>query len=146
MRYTKIAKANPFEGAPKINLASIFGASPNKPIILRIPVSGQRPITYGAEKLPNGLVLKDNILSGLIPTEGNYEIILTAENTLGKTEKKVTLEIKEGNILVTPLMGFSTWNAFGNAVTQKNVTDVADRFVELGLSEYGYSYINTDSG
>lgn len=42
MRFTKIAKAAPFEGAPRINLASVFGASPKKPLILRIPVIGER--------------------------------------------------------------------------------------------------------
>ena len=34
MRYTEIAISKPFEGAPKINLPDIFGASPNKPLIL----------------------------------------------------------------------------------------------------------------
>ena len=41
MRYTKIATAHPFEGAPRINHADVFGASPKKPIILRIPVTGE---------------------------------------------------------------------------------------------------------
>ena len=45
MRYTEIASAGPFEGAPKINLPSRYGASPGKPLLLRIPVIGQRPIT-----------------------------------------------------------------------------------------------------
>ena len=44
MRYTKIATAQPFSGTPKINIASVFGASPNKPFILRILVTGQRPV------------------------------------------------------------------------------------------------------
>ena len=32
MRHTSIAVAKPFEGAPKINLPSVYGASPKKPI------------------------------------------------------------------------------------------------------------------
>ena len=146
MDYIKIASANPFEGAPQINMASIIGASSNKPILFRIPVTGKRPIKYSAKNLPNGLFLKDNILSGVVNIEGNYEIILEAENSLGKASKKVTLEISEGNVLVTPLLGFTTWNAFASTVTQKNVEDIANRLVELGISEYGYSYVNTDSG
>ena len=55
MSYTKIAKATPFAGLPKINLPSVYGASPNKPFLLRIPVTGQRPITYSAKNLPDGL-------------------------------------------------------------------------------------------
>ena len=68
MRYTKIATAKPFAGAPKINIASVFGASPNKPFILRIPVTGERPIKYGAENLPTGLKLEDNIITGAVLT------------------------------------------------------------------------------
>ena len=145
MSYTKIAKSTPFEGAPKINLASIVGASAGKPILIRIPVTGQRPIAYGAENLPEGLTLHDNILSGAIAEEGDYVITLTAENALGRTEKTVTLEIKDGNVLVTPLMGFTSWNAFGADVTQEDMIAIADRMVELGLTEYGYTYVNTDS-
>jgi alpha-galactosidase len=73
MRTTKIAPATPFSGAPKINLASIFGASPNKPFLLRIPVTGKRPIYYGAQNLPDGLTLRDNIITGQVFAPGVYE-------------------------------------------------------------------------
>ena len=141
----KIASIKPFEGAPRINCAAIFGASPKKPIIFRIPVSGERPITYSAE-LPKGLVLNENIITGSIAEEGVYNVTLTAENAKGRCEKKVSFEIKEGNVLVTPLLGFTSWNAFGSEVTQEDMIGVAERMVESGLSEYGYSYVNLDSG
>ena len=145
IRYMKIASIKPFEGAPRINCAAIFGASPKKPIIFRIPVSGERPITYSAE-LPKGLVLNENIITGSIAEEGVYNVTLTAENAKGRCEKKVSFEIKEGNVLVTPLLGFTSWNAFGSEVTQEDMIGVAERMVESGLSEYGYSYVNLDSG
>ena len=69
MTYTKITIAKPFEGAPHINLPGIYGASPNKPVILRIPVTGQRPITYGAGNLPEGLKLENGIVTSLISKE-----------------------------------------------------------------------------
>ena len=62
MRYTEIAPAQPFEGAPRINLASVYGASPDRPILMKIPVTGQRPLTYGAEGLPEGLTLENGIV------------------------------------------------------------------------------------
>ena len=65
MSYTKIATARPFEGAPRINLADVFGASPKKPIILRVPVTGERPISYSAIGLPEGLTLEGGM--GLRP-------------------------------------------------------------------------------
>ncbi len=51
MRYTKLAKAEPFSGPPKINLASVFGASPQKPFLLRIPATSLRPMTFGQKKI-----------------------------------------------------------------------------------------------
>lgn len=146
MGYVKIATAHPFSGAPKINLASVFGASPNKPFLLRIPVTGARPLVYGAENLPNGLVLENNVITGKVPAEGDYKITLTAENALGKAKKEITLEIHPGNVLVTPLLGFTTWNAFGSEVTQTDVEKIAQKLVELGITEYGYRYVNLDSG
>ena len=88
MRTTKIAPATPFVGAPRINLASVFGASPQKPFLLRIPVTGERPMRYEAKDLPAGLTLCDNILTGAVEEAGRYEITLRAQNALGSAEKR----------------------------------------------------------
>ncbi len=146
MRTTKIAPATPFSGAPKINLASVFGASPQKPFLLRIPVTGERPILYGAQNLPEGLILRDNIITGQVSEVGIYEIKLIAENALGKAEKKLTLEIASNHVLVTPLLGFTTWNAFAARVTQKDMINTAHSMIKQGITEYGYRYVNLDSG
>ena len=143
---TKIAVAKPFEGSPKINIPSIIGASKGKPILIRIPVTGKRPIEYSAEDLPSGLILKDNIIEGSVSENGNYILTIKAKNSLGEFRKNITLEIKDHNVLVTPLLGFTTWNAFAQHITQKDVENIASRLVELGITEYGYSYVNTDSG
>lgn len=143
---TKIAIARPFEGKPQINLPSIIGASSKKPILIRIATTGQRPIEYEAIDLPKGVYLEDNILQGMVENSGEYQITFIAKNALGRNEKKIILEIKDQNVLVTPLLGFTTWNAFESAVTQDDVENIASRLVELGITEYGYSYVNTDSG
>ena len=83
MHYTEIAIAKPFEGKPQINMPHLFGASPNKPVILRIPVTGQRPITYSVKNLPDGLTLNNNIITGKVKEKGEYKVIFIAENTLG---------------------------------------------------------------
>ena len=45
----------------------------------------------------------------------------------------------------TPAMGFNTWNVFRcGGVTAAAVVGVADRMVELGLVELGYTYLNID--
>ena len=146
MRYTEIAISRPFEGAPRINIADVFGASPDKPIILRIPVTGERPIKYGVKNLPKGLVLENGIITGKVEKSGNYTVILSAENQLGYDEKKLVMEITENTVLLTPLLGFSCWNAYGSDVSQEKIEETAKKMIESGICEYGYSYINTDSG
>ena len=144
--YTKIAKATPFEGKPNINLPDIFGASPGKPIILRIPVTGKRPIVINASGLPEGLKLSSGIITGTVAAAGDYKIKVAAENELGCAEKEITLEIHKDKILLTPLLGFTSWNAFGAEVSQEKIISVAEKLISSGIAEYGYSYINTDSG
>ena len=146
MRHTEIAIAKPFEGAPGVNFPDIFGASPKKPIILRIPVTGKRPLKCWVENMPDGLKLDGQLITGKIEKEGNYEIVLCAENELGVSKKKVKLEIFENNILLTPLLGFTSWNAFGTKVSQEKMLKTAHKLVDSGIAEYGYSYVNLDSG
>ena len=51
----KIAKATPFDGAPKINMPSVYGGCIGKEILCRIPVIGKRPIKLQIEGLVEGL-------------------------------------------------------------------------------------------
>lgn len=146
MRYTEIAKASPFEGAPKINNAKVYGASSKKPLLIKICATGKRPLGYSAENLPDGLSLENGIISGAVSCEGIYDIKVTVSNELGTAEETLTLEIKENAVQLTPLMGFTSWNAFGFGVTQEDLEKIADRMAELGLCEYGYNFINIDSG
>ncbi len=147
MRYTQIATVKPFEGAPKIHVPGVFGASPKKPFLMRIGASGERPIKFSAENLPDGLKIRNNVIEGAVLKSGKYKIKLIAENGLGKDEKHVTLEIKKNNVLLTPLMGFTSWNAYAfEGLTQEKMEFTAKRMEESGLAEYGYNYVNIDSG
>lgn len=146
MRFTEIAIAKPFEGKPKINIAECIGASPRKPILTKIPVMGERPIKYEANNLPKGLTLENGIIKGTVEKEGNYEVTVVCENKLGRDEKKIVFEIKENALQLTPLMGFTSWNAFAFQVTQEDMERTAQKISETGISEYGYNFINTDSG
>ena len=146
MRHTEIAISKPFEGAPKINLPRLIGASRGKPMIIRIATVGERPLSFTAENLPEGLTLENNVISGIAPADGLYKFCVTAKNALGEYTKEITLEVSERCLLLTPLMGFTSWNAFGHYVTQEKMEHTADRLIETGIAEYGYSYVNLDSG
>lgn len=43
-----------------------------------------------------------------------------------------------------PPMGWSTWNAYGPAITEQVIKDTADAMVSSGMKEAGYQYINID--
>lgn len=146
MRYTEIAIAKPFEGAPRINLAARIGATVGKPMMIRIAATGARPMSFEVLGLPKGLELRGCVISGTVEKLGEYELTVRAVNGEGKCETRITLEIGERCLLLTPLMGFTSWNAFGHYVTQEKMEHTAELIVKLGLAEYGYCYVNTDSG
>lgn len=102
---------------------------------------------FSAVNLPDGLSLENNVISGRVAKGGKYKVTLIAENGLGRCEKKITLEIKKDTVLLTPLMGFTSWNAFAfEGLTQEKMEKAARQMLDSGLSEYGYNYVNIDSG
>lgn len=144
MRKTKLAFPKPFEGKPRINAAGIYGASPGKEILYKIPVTGQRPINFSA-KLPDGIKIDENgIIRGKL-AEGEYHATISAENELGAHTKEIIFKIKKDGVCLTPLMGWTSWNAFRDKISSEVILDAAKLLVDEGLSEYGYSYVNIDS-
>lgn len=143
---TKIAKAMPFEGKPIINMPSVYGTSTSKEILYRIPVIGKRPISLAVEGLKEGLDYSDGIISGVLKNDCEFTIKIVAENELGKSEKDVLIKNYPDNPLLTPLMGFCTWMAYGMEVTQNDMERTAKTLIDSGIADYGYNYINLDSG
>jgi alpha-galactosidase len=47
-------------------------------------------------------------------------------------------------LAATPPMGWSSWNAFGCAVTEQVVRAQADALVATGMRDLGYQYVNVD--
>ena len=45
---------------------------------------------------------------------------------------------------MTPPMGWNAWNKFKCDVSADLIKQQTDKFVELGLLDYGYQYINLD--
>ena len=46
----------------------------------------------------------------------------------------------------SPLMGWSSWNAFGFKISDQIIRQQADAMVSSGLKDAGYTYINIDDG
>lgn len=132
---------------PQINSPFVFGARPGNPILFRIPVSGEKPLTIKVKNMPKGLSLDKNsgIVTGNIRDKGTYVLDVTATNKFGSDTKQLTIEIGE-KLALTPPMGWNSWNVFGADIDDKKIRDMADAMVESGLADYGYGFINIDDG
>lgn len=137
----------PASDAPRINGPKVYGNRPGTEFIYRIPASGQKPMTFSAEGLPEGLKLDTatGIISGVAPDAGTYEVVLHARNGSGECERVFRIEIGDA-LALTPPMGWNSWNCCGYNVTAEKVAAAAAAMDESGLADYGWSYINIDDG
>ena len=132
---------------PQINGAKVFGVRPGSPFLFKIPATGVRPVTFGAENLPEGLILDSatGIITGKINNKGTYKTVLTAKNAKGETKRDFKIVVGD-HISLTPPMGWNSWNVWGLAVDNEKVKASADVFLSSGLADFGFSYINIDDG
>lgn len=135
----------PAPATPRINGPTVFGVRPDHPFFYAIPATGERPMTFGAENLPDGLTVDaaSGVITGKLATPGDFKIKLQAHNKLGAAEKSLTVKCGEA-IALTPPMGWNSWNCWAESVSQEKVLRSARAMVSSGLSQHGWSYINID--
>lgn len=77
------------EGAPLFTCPSVWGVSPEKPILFRIPLLGERPMRVTAHQLPEGVLLDEErgILTGSAK-RGEYAVRLRAENGWARRKRR----------------------------------------------------------
>ena len=109
----------PPPAAPRINGPSVFGMRPGHPILFHVPATGDRPITYSADGLPEGTKLDaaTGQLSGSIANEGTYKITLHASNAKGTHSRNFQLVVGD-TIALTPPMGWNSYNIWSDQITQ----------------------------
>lgn len=132
---------------PQINGAPVTGVRPGHPFLFRIPATGDRPMTFTAQGLPEGLHLdpETGIISGTLSHKGTYTVHLSATNRSGKDTRDLT--IKAGDLIgLTPAMGWNSWNVWGLSVNDEKVRSAADVMIKTGLINHGWTYINIDDG
>ncbi|MEI6275598.1 MAG: NPCBM/NEW2 domain-containing protein [Prolixibacteraceae bacterium] len=131
--------------SPRINSASVFGATPGNQLSYTIAATGDRPLRFAANDLPGGLSLDPStgIISGKILQKGVYPVTLTAENKSGKSSKKLLIKIG-ATIGLTPPIGWNGWNSWAKNIDREKVIASADAMVKMGLNQHGWSYINID--
>lgn len=130
---------------PRINSAKVFGVRPGSPFLFRIAATGDRPMTFSADGLPDGLELdqETGLITGRLDKAGEYHVILHAENSLGQADREFKIQCGS-RIGLTPAMGWNSWNCFASAVTAEDIKAAADAMVNSGLVDHGWTYINID--
>lgn len=132
-------------GPPSINGATVFGVRPDAPLLFKVPATGQRPLNYSAENLPDGVVLgrRTGVLTGQLSTPGRYVLDLVVSNKLGKSRRNLVLRVGE-TICLTPPMGWNSWYCQSELVSEDAIRATAEAMVETGLIDHGWTYINID--
>jgi alpha-galactosidase len=130
---------------PRINGPHVYGERPGHPFLYHLPVTGDRPMTFSAEGLPEGLILDPSTgnITGTAPKEGTYKVTFIAKNALGQDSKAISLVIGS-TICLTPPMGWNSWNCFGGKIDETKIRGAADAMVKTGLVDHGWTYINMD--
>ncbi len=131
--------------APRINSAKVFGVRPGSPVLYTIAASGQRPMGFHAENLPEGLSISAETgrITGRLDRRGEYKIGLIARNDVGEARGMLRLVVGD-TIALTPPMGWNSWNCWGCAIDEQKIRHAAEAMVSSGLIHHGWQYINID--
>jgi alpha-galactosidase len=131
--------------APRINGARVFGVRPGSPFLFTIPVTGDRPMTYGVEGLPEGLVLDTATgqITGSLAAAGAYDVVFTAANARGTASRPFRI-VCGPTLALTPHMGWNSWYVWENRVSDAIMRSAADAMVASGMMDHGYMYVNID--
>jgi alpha-galactosidase len=131
--------------APRINGAPVVGVGPGHPFFYHIPVTGNRPMTFGAAPLPDGLTFDSERgeIRGVVAAAGKYPVTLSAKNSEGEASRQLNIVAGDA-IVLTPPLGWNSWNCFAGAVDDGKIRAAADAMVSSGLIDHGWTYINID--
>jgi alpha-galactosidase len=135
----------PPEPAPRINGARVFGVRPGSPFLFTIPATGERPMTFGVEGLPEGLVLDTATgqITGSLAAPGTFAVTFTAANARGTASRPFKIVCGD-TLALTPHMGWNSWYVWENHVTDAIMRAAADAMVSSGMIDHGYQYVNID--
>ena len=135
----------PQPATPRINGPAVYGVRPGSPFLYRIPVTGERPMSFAAEGLPAGLVLDpaSGIITGRIAQAGETVVTLRAQNAQGRAERSFRIVCGDA-IALTPPMGWNSWNCWAERIDQDKVRRAAQILIDSGLADHGWSYVNID--
>lgn len=131
--------------APHINGPKVYAVRPGSPFLYRIPCTGERPMKFSADNLPDGLTLDEQtgIITGKISAAGTNRMTLVAQNTHGTSKREFRIVVGQ-QLALTPPMGWNSWYIYLHHVTETAMRTAADQMIASGMADYGYQYVNID--
>ncbi len=122
----------------------VFGVRPGHPFLFTIPATGQRPMEFAVDNLPEGLKVDSQTgqITGTLKDRGQYWL-RSAQNALGQAERKFKIVCGD-TLALTPQMGWNSWYIWTDHVTDKIMREAADAMVSSGMIDHGYSYVDID--
>ncbi|MHC4560650.1 MAG: NPCBM/NEW2 domain-containing protein [Planctomycetota bacterium] len=131
---------------PRMNGPKVYGCRPGRPFIYRIPCTGKRPLSFGADNLPKTLKLNitTGIITGTVPQDfGEYTVTFKAANSHGSAQRPFKIIVGD-TLALTPPMGWNSWYIHYGRVTEQHMRRAAEAMVESGMADFGYQYVNID--
>lgn len=141
----RVARFDPFAGAPRLNSARRVGIRPGTELIHPLAATGARPLRFHVDGLPEGIAVdEEGTLRGRAPAAaGTHLLEVTATNELGEASATVELVVGE-QLCLTPPLGWNSWNLYGPDVGAELIVRTAEAMVATGLRDLGYQYVNID--
>jgi alpha-galactosidase len=137
---------HPESPLPAIHGPRIVGSTPGHDFLFLISATGEKPLTFAARNLPEGLSLDADtgIITGSLKQPGDTKVELEARNARGAATRELTIVRGQHKLALTPPMGWNSWNCWASAVSDAKVRAAADAMVKSGLAAHGFQYVNID--
>jgi len=139
-----ILSATKASRAPMFNGPRLVGVRLGTPLAQALSVSGERPMTFVAIRIPEGLTIdpKSGTIVGKLVKRGEYTVSVRAANPQG--EAQADLKIVAGEtIALTPPMGWNSYDAYGDGVNEAEFLANAE-WLKDNLQPYGYDTVVID--
>jgi alpha-galactosidase len=137
----------PADGRPQINGPRITGATPGRPFMFHVPVTGDN-VTISIDGLPDGLSVdsKTGLITGSLKAPLVTAVTIHAKNPKGEASRQFVIVGGTHKLALTPPLGWNSWNCYGGSVSQTLMERAADAMVKSGLAAHGFEYVNLDDG
>lgn len=132
--------------SPRINSPRITAVRAGSPFIFRIPCTGERPIQFQLEDLPEGLTVNpEGIIYGTITNREpkTYTVKIVAQNQHGSDQNYLDIVVGD-TLALTPPMGWNHWYTHYDRITEDIMKQSADLMVSSGMADVGYQYVSID--